>query len=155
MSIDRFARETEQASLCLNRSVSQTMNSMVGRVKQLALRSSDIGTRLKDNIDQSVIGISDVNQTLQNLSENMNGLNDSTKATEESIEILRTATGELQSEAQSQAVAADQSSAAIEEISATMASVRNVALNQSEIGVELIQQLNSNRSAIDALMTAV
>jgi len=155
VSIDRFARETEQASLCLNRSVSQTMNSMVGRVKQLALRSSDIGTRLKDNIDQSVIGISDVNQTLQNLSENMNGLNDSTKATEESIEILRTATGELQSEAQSQAVAADQSSAAIEEISATMASVRNVALNQSEIGVELIQQLNSNRSAIDALMTAV
>ncbi len=153
--IDRFARETEQASICLNRSVSRTMNSMVGRVKQLALRSSDIGARLKDDIEQSVVGIKDVNRTLEKLSENMKSLDNSTSATEESIEKLRNATGELQAEAQSQASAADESSAAIEEISATMASVRNVALKQSAIGSELIGQLDSNKIAIDALMSAL
>lgn len=153
--IDRFARETEQATNCLNRSVTETMNSMVGSVKQLALRSSDIGARLKDDIDQSVSGITEVNETLQNLAGNMASLDESTGATEDSIEVLRNATNELQAEASSQATAADQSSAAIEEISATMASVRNVAAKQSEVGNELIIQLNSNKAAIDALMAAL
>jgi methyl-accepting chemotaxis protein len=153
--VDHFARETEQATMCLNRSVSETMNSMVGTVKQLALRSSDIGARLKDDIEQSVSGISDVNETLQSLAGNMASLDESTGATEESIEVLRKATTELQTEATSQATAADQSSAAIEEISATMASVRNVATKQSEIGRELIRQLNSNKAAIDNLMLSL
>jgi methyl-accepting chemotaxis protein len=153
--VDNFARETEQATQCLNRSVSETMNVMVGTVKQLALRSSDIGARLKDDIDQSVAGITEVDGTLRSLSGNMSNLDASTRDAEDSIEILRKATNELQSEAANQATAADQSSAAIEEISATMASVRNVAEKQSEIGNELIKQLNSNKVAIDDLMKAL
>ena len=153
--VDKFAKETEQASLCLNRSVSETMNSMVGAVKQLALRSSDIGARLKDNIDQSVTGIRDVNDTLHKLSENMNGLNDSTKSTEESIEKLNEATDELQSEAQAQSAAADQSSETIEKIGSAMTNVYEIAMKQSSIGDELIHRLDSNKSAIDALMSAV
>jgi len=153
--VDHFARETEQASSCLNRSVSKTMNSMIGTVKQLALRSSDIGARLKDDIQLSVAGIQDVDATLQSLSGNMSGLSDSTKATEESIGKLRSAAAVLLAEARYQSSAAEQSSSAIEDIGTTMAGVRKIASDQSVNGEELIQLLSSNRKAIDSLMKAV
>ncbi len=153
--IDTFARETEQATRCFNRSVSLNMNSMVGTVKKLALRSSDIGARLKDDINQSIQGIHEVNETLRGLVENMDSLDESTASTQDSIDTLRTATNELEDEARNQAGAADESSAAIEEISATMASVRKIAQQQTEVGRQLIQQLNSNQAAIDSLIKAV
>lgn len=155
IAVNHWSRETQEAAESFNRAIPDRLHGVVARVQRLANKSSDLGARLKADVDQSIDSIEGVSKRITDLDADIETLAEATGESDRAAEALREHMTVLETQAGEQASAATESSAAIEEISASIASVRRIAERQREQSSQLLTELQRNQTAVDSLHRAI